>query len=482
MALDPVSVDDFAASFGGTLHRPTDASFESARAAAVYNGDIIRRPALIVQPTSPDQVAQALAFARAQGAAVTVRGGGHGFSGRLVADGAVMIDLSRMGSVRVDAQARRAYVGGGAKWADVDAATAPHGLAVVGGMVSHTGVAGLALTGGMGWLSRAQGLTCDNLLAATLVTADGRTVVASAESEPELYWGVRGAGANFGVVTELVFALHEVNPMVNLGLFFWRAQDGREPVRLARELVPALPEGMNGFVIGMSAPPAPFVPEHAQGLTGWAVIVVGWGEAAEHAAAVAPLRAQGPLFELVTPMPYAALQQMIDESAPWGSLNYEKGLYLPELTDEVVDVLVERLAEKVAPLSFMPLVPLHGAYCQVSEDATAFGGRRSRQWAMSAVAVALDQESFQADRSWVRGMYEALRAYAPDDASYLNFNAEPEAARVRAAYGEEKFRRLQALKAQWDPQNVFANNANIPPAGVTLPGPRLAAHGAAEPV
>jgi FAD/FMN-containing dehydrogenase len=200
----------------------------------VWNGDIDRQPALIARPTSNEDVAAAIRFAREEGLALGVRGGGHGFAGAAVPEGGLSLDLSRMASVQVDAEARRAVVGGGAAWAAVDAATAEHGLAVVGGTVSHTGVAGLTLTGGMGWLSPLQGLSCDNLVAATLVTADGRTVTASEENEPELFWGLRGAGANFGVVTELVFALHPVNPLANLGFFFWRAAEAAEALRFAR--------------------------------------------------------------------------------------------------------------------------------------------------------------------------------------------------------------------------------------------------------
>lgn len=464
MTLEAADIDRFAASFGGGVLSPADAGFAAARAAAVWNGDIVRQPALIVQPTTDREVAEGIAFARARGAAVTVRGGGHGFSGHLVADGAVMLDLSRMSSVRVEPSSRRAYVGGGASWATVDAATAAHGLAVVGGTVSHTGVAGLTLTGGMGWLTRAQGLSCDNLVAATVVTAEGRPVVASPKENPELLWGLRGAGANFGVVTELVFQLHEVDPMANLGLLFWDARDAGEALRFARDHGSELPRSMGLLVVGLSAPPAPFVPEHAHGRPGWAVAVVSWGDPEEHAAAIAPLRDRQPLWELVTPMPYVAVQQMLDDSAPWGCLAYEKGLYLPELTDPVIDLLVERIPHKASPLTFAPLFLLDGAYLGVADDATAFGGRRQRQWAMSAAAVAFDQETLDADRAWVRDLHQALRAHTPDDSNYLNFSTEMEASRIRAAYGEEKYRRLQALKAVWDPDNVFRNNANIPPA------------------
>ncbi len=347
----------------------------------------------------------------------------------------------------------------------LDAATAEHGLAVVGGTVSHTGVAGLTLSGGLGWLTRAQGLSCDNLVGATLVTAEGRVVSASEDNEPELFWGLRGAGANFGVVTELVFALREVNPIANLGLLFWRAEEAEDMVRFAGEYLPTLPLDWGVAIVGIGAPPAPFVPEHARGVAGFAAAVVSWGDPDEHAESLAPLRGMEPLFELVTPIPYVQLQQMLDEGAPWGCLAYDKGLYLDEISDAVAKTLTENLARKSSPLSMMPLLRLDSAYCEMAEDATAFGGTRRPTWAVAATGVALDQETYEREKAWSRDTWEALRAYAPDDGGYVNFSSDigDAQARVRATYGEAKYRRLAALKARWDPENVFRYNANIPP-------------------
>jgi FAD/FMN-containing dehydrogenase len=481
-----MSVDDATRqlpdSLAGRTLRPGDAGFADARAAAVWNGDITRQPALIVQPTSSAEVADALAFARAQGADLTVRGGGHSFAGNAVADGAIMIDLSRLDGVRVDSAARRACVGGGATWAAVDAATAEHGLAVVGGTISHTGVGGLTLSGGMGWLTNAQGLSCDNLLAATVVTADGRTVTASGSENPELFWALRGAGTNFGVVTEFVFRLHEVNPMANLGLFFWRPEDAREPLRFSRDHVFELPAGTGVLLAGLSAPAAPFVPSEYHGLTGIAVLVAGWGSAEEHAAAVQPLRDRGPLFELVTPIPYVALQQMLDESAPWGARAYEKALNLMDLSDAAIDVVLEWLPRKSSPLSIMPVFPLAGVFHEVDDEATAFGGSRATRWVLNVAAVAQDPESLARDRAWARDFIEALRPYASDEGTYLNFLADADDDRVRSSYGEAKYRRLAALKAEWDPDNVFRHNPNIRPAGAGIPAPRRSPEaGAAQP-
>jgi FAD/FMN-containing dehydrogenase len=463
MPLEDAAITRFRESIAGGVLRPTDAAFAQARAAAVWNGDITRQPALLVQPTSNEDVARTIAFARGQGADLTVRGGGHSGAGNAVSEGAVMIDLSRLDGVRVDPEARRAHVGGGAAWAAVDAATAAHGLAVVGGTVSHTGVAGLTLSGGMGWLMSQQGLSCDNLVEATVVTADGRTVTASEQVHPDLFWALRGAGTNFGVVTELVFALHEVSPMANLAFFFWRPEDAAGPLAFAREYLFELPADMGALVAGLSAPPEPFVPAEHHGAPGIAVLIAGWGSAEDHAAAVEPLRGRGALFELVTPIPHVALQQMLDETAPWGIRAYDKALNLDDLSDDAIEVILTWLPRKRCPLSFAPMFPLLGRYREVPDDATAFGSPRSRRWAVSMVALAPDEETFAADRDWVRDFWQALRPYAPDDGAYVNFEADADNNRVRASYGEEKYRRLAALKAEWDPDNVFHHNANIAP-------------------
>jgi FAD/FMN-containing dehydrogenase len=481
MPLDDDSISRFAQSFGGQVLRPTDLAFTQARTEAIWNGAITRQPALIVRPVSAQDVATALAFIRQSGVDATVRGGGHNGAGNAVADGAVMIDLSRMKGVRVDAAARRAYVGGGASWASLDAATAPHGLAVVGGTVSHTGVAGLTLSGGMGWLLSRQGLACDNLVGATLVTAAGRVVAVSDEAEPELMWGLRGAGTNFGVVTELVFDLHEVSPMANLGLFFWGLEDAATALAFARDYLFALPDDIGAAIVGLSAPPAPFVPEHYQGLPGVAVIVTSWGDAEEHAVAVAPLRELNPLFDLITPIPYVALQQLLDDANPWGGLAYDKGLNLDELSDGAIEVFLTWMARKRSPLSYVPVFALKGRYREVPDEATAFGSPRSARWGVGIVALATDEETYTADRDWTRGFWEALHPYAPNDAVYVNFEADLDQQRMLASYGEQKYRRLAALKAVWDPENMFRHNPNIPPAAGDIPSPRAAAARAEQP-
>jgi FAD/FMN-containing dehydrogenase len=460
--IDAGAVAALRASVSGSAFTATDEGYEAALAAAVWNGDVRRRPALIVRPGSSAEVAGVLATARQHGLDVTVRGGGHSFAGHAVADGEVMIDLSRLNEISLDPGARRVRCGGGTTWAALDGATAEHGSAVPGGFVSHTGVAGLTLGGGLGWLSRQAGLSCDNLVSAEVVAADGRVVTASAQENPDLFWALRGGGGNFGVVTSFEFALHELSPMANLGFFFWRPQEARDPLRLARDLIPALPDDMGAFVAALSAPPAPFVPAEHQGIPGFAVLIVSWTSPEEHARVVAPLRDLKPLFELVTPIPHVALQQMFDEGTPWGIMAYEKAIYLDSLTDDVIDIMIERLPAKASPLSFAPIFALGGAYARVPEDQTAFGGSRQTRWAFNIAAIAADRDALAHDRIWVRDFWAALRPHANSSGSYINFLADDDEGRIRASYGE-KYDRLAAIKATWDPDNVFHHNANIRP-------------------
>jgi FAD/FMN-containing dehydrogenase len=461
-----VAIKAFRSAVDATVLEPGDTYFAEARKRAVWNGDIDRQPALIVQPTTDAQVASALTNARHLGFDITVRGGGHGFAGNAVADGAVMIDLSGMATVQVDPVAKRARVGAGAKWEELDAATAPHNLAVTGGFISHTGVAGLTLGGGMGWLTRRAGLSCDNVVSFRMVTADGRVVTASATENHDLYWALRGGGGNFGIVTEIEYQLLELNAMANVGLFFWPVKEARRPLQFARDYVQQLPRDVAGFIAGLSAPPAPFVPANLQGTPGFAVVIVNWATPEEHATSIAPLRALNPAFELVTPMPYTALQQMFNESSQWGTLAYEKALYFDQLTDAVIDTAITFLPRKAAPLSFTPMFPLGGAFADVPDDATAFGGSRSSRWCFNIAALADTPELLAADRVWTKAFWEALLPNANSAATYINFLADEDEERIKVSYGPVKYARLAAIKGTWDPENVFHHNANIKPAGV----------------
>ena len=453
--------------FGGRVVTREDADYDEVRSECVWNGDIDRRPFLIARCTTPADVSAALGFARGSGRDVSVRGGGHNFAGSCIADDAVMIDLGPMSEVRVDPDARRAACGGGATWAQLDAATQQHGLATPGGFISHTGVAGLTLGGGMGWLTRKAGLSCDNLLSVEIVTADGTIRRASADENSDLFWAVRGGGGNFGVVTGFEFQLHEVGPMVQLGLTFWALDDGGVAFRTARDIIASLPDDIAVFLAGLNAPPAPFVPAEHHFRPGYAVLLVAHGGTDVLWQALARLRdAAPPLVTFDTPIPYTQLQQMFDESAPWGIRGYEKAVYLEDLSDGAIDVIVRQMPRKASPMSFMPVFALGGEYARRGEDETAFGGSRRTRFVLNIAAVAPTPDLLEADRAWVREFWSELVPYAEGTGSYVNFMSEFEEDRVRASYGPDKYARLARIKATYDPGNVFHYNANIRPAAV----------------
>jgi FAD/FMN-containing dehydrogenase len=454
-------IDALRAAMDGRVLLPDDPEYD--RAALIWNGAIDRSPAVVARCSSAADVAAALLWAQESGMEVAVRGGGHGVSGAAVVDGGLTIDLSALTSVVVDPLARRARCGGGTSLAQLDAACQEHGLAVPAGTVSHTGVAGLTLGGGFGWLSRMAGLSIDNLISAEVVLVDGRVVRASTHEYPDLFWALRGGGGNFGVVTEFEFQLHPVGPLVNVGMFFFGVDRAEEAIRLGRDVLTKLPRNAGGGMVGSNAPPAPFVPEEVHFAPGIALMVIGYGTADEHAALLAPLRAAGPLFELVTPMPYTALQQMLDETAPWGVHGYSKGLYLDELTDEAADVLAAALRAKTSPMSMLLVVPLGGAYGDVPDEATAWGGSRSAKYAAVIDAIVPDPRMFAAEREWARSTWDAVLPFASGIGSYVNMMSEFEEDRVRASYGA-KYERLAMTKTVYDPGNVLRANANIKPA------------------
>ncbi len=458
------NIDAFRTGFSGTALVSGDDGYDTAR--SVWNGAIDRKPAVIARCSSATDVAEAIKYGRDNDLEISVRGGGHSYAGHAVSDGGLMIDLSPMNAVTVDVAARRATCGGGATWEAVDAATQEHGLAAPGGFISHTGVGGLTLGGGVGWLTKKAGLSCDNLVGAEVVTADSRVVRASADENPDLLWALRGGGGNFGVVTSFEFALHEVGPMVNLGLFFWGLDKGTEALRFSRDFIKTLPTDTAAFLaVALSAPPAPFVPEQHHFATGHALLVVGLGSPEAHGAAVAPIReAVPPLFELVTPMPYVALQQLFNEGALWGTLGYEKALYLDELSDDALAVIAEYAPKKNSPEAFCPTFLLTGAFLDKKDDETAFGGARTDGFVFNIAGDSHDTEAYEAGRVWVRAFWDAMRPFASGSGGYINFQADADEDRVRSSYGAEKYARLAHLKTVWDPKNIFHLNANIKPA------------------
>src|SRR5215469_6261618 len=368
------------AAMDGPVLTPSDSGFDDRR--RVWNKLIDRRPSVIARCASAQDVAAAIGFAREQHLVAAVRGGAHAPSGTAVCDDGLMIDLSLMNSVIVDPQARRARVGGGALLADLDAATQVHGLAVPAGLISHTGVGGLTLGGGMGWLTRKFGLSIDNLISAEVVTADGRVLRAAADEHPDLFWAIRGGGGNFGVVTNFEFQLHEVGPEVRFALFFWGLDQGAEALRLARDVTAALPEDINAVVAAVNAPSAPFVPPKHRLAPGYALIVAGFGPGQEHERLVTKIRdTVPPLFDLVAETTYVELQKLLDQANPWGLRAYDKGAYVEDLSEPVIETVTEHVPRKNSPMSAFLLYRLDGAYSHVSDDATAFSGGRSPRYA-----------------------------------------------------------------------------------------------------
>jgi len=455
-----VRTDVLADKLTGSVIRPGDEAYDEAR--KVWNGMIDRRPALIVRCQTPEDVVASVNFAREEGLLVAVRGGAHNVAGSATCDDGIVIDLSPMKQVDVDPEARVARAQPGCTWADFDKATHPYGLATTGGLVSTTGIAGFTLGGGIGWLVRKYGLTCDNLRAVDIATADGRLVRASERENAELLWGLRGGGGNFGVVTAFEFDLHPLTTVLG-GLVLHPASRAAEVLRFFREFVSTAPDELTCIAIFLTAPPAPFVPTELQMQPAIAIAVCYSGDAAEGERFVQPLREFGPpAADLIGPMPYPVLQGMFDESAPYGLQNYWKSAFLDELDDRAVDVLVGAAAKICSPLSTVHIHHLQGAVRNRDAQATAFANRNA-QFVLNIVGTWPDPADSVANTAWVRETHAAISPYS-NGSSYVNFMTEEDAAHVRLAYARGAYERLVALKREYDPTNLFRLNQNIRPA------------------
>jgi FAD/FMN-containing dehydrogenase len=452
---------DLRARFRGALLRPGEEGYDEAR--RVWNGAIDRHPALIARCAGADDVVEAVRFARERELAVSVRGGGHSVAGHAVCDGGVMIDLSLMKAIRVDPEARTTRAAGGVLWGELDRATQVFGLATTGGIISHTGIGGLTLGGGLGHLMRRHGLTVDNLLAVELVTADGDRVRADGDSEPELFWGLRGGGGNFGIATAFEYRLHRVGPFVLGGPVFWALADVPRVLRALRELAPQAPDELGISMSLMPAPPLPFMPREQVGKPVLGLVLAWSGDVDAGERALAPLRRLGtPVADAIAPVPYVALQSMLDGGAPHGRHYYWKAHKLPTLSDTTIDVLCERTSAITAPIAQIAGWAVGGAVSRVDPDATAVG-EREVGFEIS-LAVGWPGGDGERHRAWSRDGWEALRAESAG--VYANFISDEGAAGVEAAYGD-RVARLTALKDRWDPANVFRMNANIPPSGAS---------------
>jgi hypothetical protein len=446
-------------SFRGQLVRPGDSGYDEHR--KVWNGSIDRSPALIARCAGVADVIAAMRFARDSGLRVAVRGGGHSFPGLSVCDGGIVIDLGPMRGIRVDPQACTARAQAGVLWGELDRETQAFGLATTGGIVTHTGIAGLTLGGGIGWLQRKYGLTIDQLISVDLVTANGEFVKASAEENPDLFWGLRGGGGNFGIVTEFEFRLHPVGPTVLAGPVFWPMEKSPEVLRFYRDWIADAPDDLMTIVIHRKAPALPFVPPELHGRLVVAVACCYAGPVDEGEQVVRPLKAFGsPVLDLCEPKPYLANQAMFDPSFPHGWWYYIRACDVAELSDDVIDITVEHALRIRSPLTAFPIWQMGGAVARASDDETAFNGRGAGH-TFNISATSATAEGFDEERDWSRTFWSALEPY--HTTVYVNFLMDEGQERVREAYGAEKYDRLKALKRRYDPDNVFRLNQNIPP-------------------
>jgi FAD/FMN-containing dehydrogenase len=447
--------------FGGILLRPRDIDYDQAR--TVFNAMIDRSPALIARCATAGDVVAAVNFARDHRLPLSVYGGGHGVTGSAVCDDGLCIDLRPMKAVAVDPATSRVRAEAGLTWGELDAATQAHGLAVTGGRVSTTGIGGLALGSGSGWLERKLGFTCDNLARAEVVTADGRQLIASEAEHPDLFWALRGGGGNFGIVTAFHFQLHQIGPVVLGGLLIYPARMADQVVRSWRNFMLDAPDEVGTALAFITAPDLDVIPKALRGQPVVGIVVCYSGDIEDGPEVLRSLLNLGPpAANLVQPMPYVAVQQLIDPSNPKGMLNYWTADFLSELPDQAVEKLVELATQPISPLSEVILLPGGGALSRVAEDATAFGNRQA-PWNIHYLSMWADAADTNRNIAHTRRLSQAMKPWATGLA-YLNFLGDEGQERIAAAFGPDKYRRLQYLKARYDPTNMFRHNQNIPPA------------------
>ncbi|WP_290637093.1 FAD-binding oxidoreductase [Aquisalimonas sp.] len=452
------------ASFRGQLLQPGDADYDTVR--QIWNGMYDKRPALIAHCAGTADVIAAVNFARDSGMVTAVRGGGHNSAGTGSCDGGLMIDLSAMRAVHVDPLARRARVQGGATWGDFDREAQVYGLATPGGLISDTGVGGLTLAGGMGWLRGKHGLSLDNLASVEIVTADGVPRTASEHENPELFWGVRGGGGNFGVVTSFEFQLHPVGPTVMLIMTLYRASDAARVMRGWRDFLQTAPDAFRGSMVEISTVGEdPDLPESTWGQPVIAVGGVWADDAAEGERRLQPLRTlAAPLADMSGPMPYCEIQQIFDAQAPRGVYRaYYKSLLLNELDDSAIDSITARAQERPSPTSLCSVWDLGGAVKRIPADATAFGAR-DMNWMLSIDMLWENAADDERNINWARDFWDEMNQHSSGRA-YLNFAglADEAATQARANHDATHYQRLAALKAAYDPGNLFQLNQNIKP-------------------
>jgi FAD/FMN-containing dehydrogenase len=454
------AVEQLTTGLRGPVVRAGDPDYDEVR--TIYNAMIDKRPAVIARCVDAGDVICAVNVAREHGLLVAIRGGGHNGPGLSMCDDGLVIDLSLMKGVRVDPEARTARVGGGATWGDVDHATHAFGLATPSGIISTTGVGGLTLGGGLGHLTRKCGLAIDNLLEADVVLADGSFVTASADRHPDLFWALRGGGGNFGVVTSFLFRLHPIDTVV-AGPMLWPMERATEIMQWYRDFITDAPDDLNGFFAFLVVPPAPPFPEHLHNQKVCGIVWCYTGPADQAEAVFAPIRERfgPPLLDWVGPIPHPGLQSMFDPLYPPGLQWYWKADFVNELPDEAIARHIEFGEQLPSFQSTMHLYPINGAAGRVDRDATAWNYRDAK-WGMVIVGVSPDPANNPQTVGWAKAYWEAVHPYSAGGA-YVNMMMEEGADRVRASYGDN-YERLVAIKAEYDPMNLFRVNQNIKPA------------------
>jgi FAD/FMN-containing dehydrogenase len=461
---------ELAAGFKGQAIRPGEPGYDEGR--AVINGMIDKCPALIVRPRGAADIIDAVNLAREHGLPVGIRCGGHSVAGNGVCDGGIQIDLSSLKGVYVDPSSRRARANAGVLWGEFDRETQLFGLATPGGRVTTTGVGGFTLGGGYGWLSPKYGLTCDNLVSADVVTADGALVRASETENSDLLWGLRGGSSNFGVVTSFEFQLHPVGPIVLGGMLIHMIENAREVGRAYRDFVEQAPEELVTALAIVQAPPAPFVPPELVGTPVLGMIMLYVGDVSEGEEVARGLRQIGPpAMDLVQPMPYTAFQSMLDDFSPTGWQNYHRGIHLSGLPDAAIDAFVENGPQRLSPIDQAIIFRHGGAVARVSSDFSPFGNRDAAYMA-HPIACWENRADDEVNLAWCKQFSDAMAPFATGGV-YLNFEQNEGVDHVRAGYGDANYTRLVELKDKWDPTNVFRVNQNIAPSA-TVPTPREA--------
>jgi hypothetical protein len=446
---DQQIIRDFKEKLTGDLLQPGDNGYDDAR--KVWNGMIDRQPALIVRCKNSDDVIHAVNLARKEKLLLSVKGGGHNITGNAVCDNGLMIDLSQMKAIKVNPQLQTADVETGATWGEFDAATKQHGLATTGGVVSTTGVAGLTLGGGVGWLVRKHGLSCDNLIGAEIVTAEGTLLKANANENKELFWGIRGGGGNFGIVTSMQFRLHPVLTVLG-GMIIYPRDKAKEVIQFYREFMKTAPEELTMYTGLMTSP---------DGIPVVAMIGCYAGDLQRGEAVLKPLRGFGsPVADMMGPVPYSTMQTMLDAAAPYGNRYYWKSTFLKELSDESIDTMITHAAAVPSPFSIILLEYYGGASNREPEGGTAYPHRQA-EFDLVVMSNWINKEEDETNINWARSIWEAMQPFSSHKV-YVNVLGVEGEERIKEAYGSS-YPRLVALKSKYDPNNLFRLNQNIKP-------------------